>query len=44
VYKIETEPLELFYWERGLLREVDARGTEDVVAESTISALADIVS
>jgi len=44
VYKKETEPLELFYWERGLLREVDARDTEDVVAERTISALADIVS
>ena|SRR5437867_5093023 len=44
VYKVETEPLELFYWERGLLREVDARDTEEVVAERTMSALADIVS
>ena len=25
VYREETEPLEFFYWERGLLREVDAQ-------------------
>lgn len=27
VYAAQTEPLEHFYWERGLLRDVDATGT-----------------
>ena len=42
VYKEQTEPLELFYWERGLLREIDAQAAEDVVTERTVEALSDI--
>ena len=44
VYREETEPLELFYWERGLLREVDAQARLDLVTERTIEALGDIAS
>ena len=43
LYQEQTEPLELFYWERGLLREIDAQASEDVVAERTIEALADVL-
>lgn len=33
VYRTQTEPLEHFYWERGLLRDVEATsGVEDVTA------------
>ena len=38
----DTEPLEFFFWERGLLREVDAEGTEDEVTERAVEALSDI--
>ena len=31
VYRAQTEPLETFYWERGLLRDVDAIGDIDEV-------------
>ncbi len=31
VYRSQTEPLENFYWERGLLRDVEAVGTVDEV-------------
>jgi adenylate kinase len=31
VYRAQTEPLEHFYWERGLLRDVDAVGDVDEV-------------
>jgi adenylate kinase len=44
VYREETEPLEFFYWERGLLREVDAQAQEGVVTERTIASIADIAS
>jgi adenylate kinase len=44
VYREETEPLEFFYWERGLLREVDAQAAEGLVTERTIAAIADIAS
>jgi adenylate kinase len=43
VYREETQPLEFFYWERGLLREIDAEAPEDVVTERTIEAISDIV-
>lgn len=43
VYRRETAPLEFFFWERGLLREVDAEGTEDEVTARTIEAIADLV-
>ncbi len=44
LYRDETEPLEFFYWERGLLREVDAQAQEALVTERTIAAIADIAS
>jgi adenylate kinase len=43
VYREETQPLEFFFWERGLLREVDAEATEDDVVERTHDAISDIV-
>ena len=33
VYRAQTEPLENFYWERGLLRDVEAVGEVDEVQE-----------
>lgn len=42
VYRRETEPLEFYFWERGLLREVDAEGSEDEVTDRTIEAIADL--
>jgi adenylate kinase len=42
VYHADTEPLEFFFWERGLLREVVAEGTEDAVTERAVDALADL--
>jgi len=42
VYRESTEPLLKFYSERGLLREIDAEGTEDAVFERAIAALADL--
>ncbi len=42
VYREETRPLERFYRERGLLREVDADGPEEQVTERTVAALADL--
>jgi adenylate kinase len=44
VYREETEPLEFFYWERGLLREVDAQAQEAIVTDRTIASIADIAS
>ena len=41
VYRDETEPLEAFYRDRGLLREVDAQAQEGVVTDRTMSALED---
>lgn len=40
VYHRQTEPLEAFYRERGLLREVDAEGTEEQVTDRAVRALA----
>jgi adenylate kinase len=42
VYREQTAPLLEFYSHRGLLREVDAAGTEDQVAERVREALADL--
>jgi len=42
VYREQTGPLLAFYSERGLLREVDASGSEDEVAERVRGALADL--
>jgi adenylate kinase len=43
VYRESTEPLLSFYGQRGLLREIDADGTEDEVFERATAALADLV-
>lgn len=42
VYRRQTEPLEFYFWERGLLREVDAEGTEDEVTEAAVEAVSDL--
>jgi adenylate kinase len=42
VYHHSTEPLEFYFWERGLLRQVEADGTEDEVTERAITAIADL--
>jgi adenylate kinase len=42
VYRESTAPLLKFYSERGLLREVDATGSEDQVTERAVAALADL--
>jgi adenylate kinase len=39
VYASQTEPLEHFYWERGLLRDVEAIGTPDEVFASANAIL-----
>jgi adenylate kinase len=39
VYAAQTEPLEHFYWERGLLRDVEAVGTMDEVYRSAHGVL-----
>jgi adenylate kinase len=39
VYASQTEPLEHFYWERGLLRDVEATGTPDEVFASANAIL-----
>ncbi len=44
VYVDETEPLEFFYFERGLLREVNADAPLDDVTDRTIESLSDITS
>jgi adenylate kinase len=41
VYRRSTEPLEEFYWNRGLLRDVEAVGTVDEVAERAGAILAE---
>jgi adenylate kinase len=42
VYHRDTEPLQKFYWERGLLREVDAVGEVEEITHRAIAALADL--
>jgi adenylate kinase len=42
VYAQQTRPLEDFYRERGMLREVDAQAPEDEVTARTIEALTDV--
>jgi adenylate kinase len=39
VYRKQTEPLEHFYWERGLLRDVEAVGDVDDVTARTLDLL-----
>jgi adenylate kinase len=42
VYREQTAPLERFYWERGLLREVEAQAREADVTQRTLEILSDI--
>lgn len=42
VYRDQTEPLEGFYRDRGLLREIDAEALEDEVATRTMLVLEDM--
>jgi adenylate kinase len=39
IYHSETEPLEKFYWERGLLRTVDAVGDVPEITHRAVAAL-----
>ena len=43
IYREHTEPLERYYEERGLLREVDAEALMDSVTERMLAALGDAV-
>jgi len=43
VYVRETKPLVLYFWERGLLRDIDAEAPEVVVADRTIEAISDLL-
>jgi adenylate kinase len=42
VYHRDTEPLQKFYWDRGLLREVDAVGEVEEITRRAIAALDDL--
>jgi adenylate kinase len=42
VYHRDTEPLQMFYWDRGLLREVDAVGAVEDITHRAIAALDDL--
>jgi adenylate kinase len=42
VYHDETKPLVLYFWERGVLRDIDAEAPVEVVADRTIEAIADL--
>lgn len=41
VYRTQTAPLEHFYWERGMLRDIEAVGTVEQVTERALDVLAD---
>jgi adenylate kinase len=43
VYQRETKPLVLYFWERGLLRDIESEAPEEVVADRTIEAIADLL-
>ena len=42
VYHRQTKPLVLYFWERGLLRDIESEAPEEVVAHRTIEAIADL--
>jgi adenylate kinase len=42
VYHRDTEPLQKFYWDRGLLREVDAVGEVEEITRRAIESLGDL--
>jgi adenylate kinase len=41
-YRAKTEKLEVFYWERGLLRDVEALGPVEEVTARTLDVLSDL--
>jgi adenylate kinase len=41
-YRLQTEPLERYYWERGLLRDVGAEAPMEQVTERMLEAVADV--
>lgn len=43
VYRRETEPLVLYFWERGILRDIDSEAPEQVVFDRTVEALSDLL-
>jgi adenylate kinase len=43
IYHRDTEPLQKFYWERGLLRQVDAVGAVEDITRRAVEALEDVV-
>lgn len=43
VYRRQTEPLEYFYWQRGLLRDVEAVGSVEEVTGRALAVLAEYV-
>jgi adenylate kinase len=42
VYHRDTEPVQTFYWERGLLREVDAVGEVEEITRRAIAAVENV--
>jgi adenylate kinase len=42
VYRSQTQPLVLYFWERGLLIDIDADAPEEVVFDRTIQAISDL--
>ena len=44
IYHRDTEPLQRFYWDRGLLREVDAVGEVEEITRRAIAQLDDLRS
>jgi adenylate kinase len=42
VYREQTQPLVQYFRERGLLRDIDAEASEEVVAERTTRAISDL--
>ncbi len=44
VYHRETEPLEFFYWQRGLLQDVEAEGSLDEVTSRAFEAIDGAIS
>jgi adenylate kinase len=42
IYHRDTEPLEKFYWDRGLLREIDAVGQVEDITRRAVTALDDL--
>jgi adenylate kinase len=44
LYHQSTEALRIFYWDRGLLRVVEADGSEEEVTERAVNALSDLAA